>query len=111
MREFNLEQALAGHPVCTRDGKPVTQLFKLDNQNVYTLAGVVDEALSTVWTSDGKYLISKEGDHDLFMAPIKKTGWVARYATFVGAQAYQTEAESKYAYPSALSYHEITWEE
>jgi hypothetical protein len=119
MRAFHLEAALAGAPVCTRDGKPVTQLFKLDNQNVYTLAGVVDEAFSTVWTSDGKYLISEEGDHDLFMAPVnaKKTGWIARYKfpkdenCCFSNLPYPTEEAAKAIHPDAVGYHEISWEE
>jgi hypothetical protein len=118
MREFNLEQALAGHPVQTRDGRPVTQLTKFDlpEKGVFRLVGVTSGQHIETWSPNGNYEFNDYGlvDYswlDLFMAPVKKTGWVARYEDFVGAQAYQTEEESKHAYPSALSYHEISWEE
>ena len=107
MREFNLEQALAGHPVCTRDGRPVTQLVKFDVNEGYLLCGVIDGEFYR-WGDDGTWGMDAL---DLFMAPVKKTGWVARYADFVSGQILKTEIESKDAYPGALSYHEIAWEE
>ena len=107
MREFNLEQALAGHPVCTRDGRPVTQLVKFDVNEGYLLCGVIDGEFYR-WGDDGTWGMDAL---DLFMAPTKKTGWVARYNNDYVWGVYKDESEALVKAPGALSYHEITWEE
>jgi hypothetical protein len=112
MREFNLEQALAGHPVCTRDGREVTQLVKFDCESDYCVFGVVKDSHVVCWFESGRYLESVESKTDLFMAPVKKTGWVARYKdTWVGGKIYPTELDAQTHEPDALSYHQIEWEE
>jgi hypothetical protein len=45
------------------------------------------------------------------MAPVKKTGWVARYEYKFCRGPYVSEEDVKAAEPHALRYHEITWEE
>jgi hypothetical protein len=110
MRPFDLEKALAGAPVCTRSGDPVTQLTPFTITSSYSLRGVIDGELFA-WTLDGKY---KYIDHewDLFMAPIKKTGWVARRGDIrVSMWLFGTKGAAHAAHPDALSYHEISWEE
>ena len=69
MRSFNLEAALSGMPVVTREGRPVTQLRLFSaTKELWPLAGVVEEVVQ-LFTSDGK---SGEGHKampfDLFMA-------------------------------------------
>lgn len=113
MREFNLEKAIAGHPVCTRDGRPVTQLVKFDVQFGICLAGVVDgmlimfdrlgQSTNAQTTANSRF--------ELFMAPVKKTGWVARYGNDYVWGVFESESEAFLKAPGALSYHEITWEE
>ena len=117
MREFNLEQALAGHPVCTRDGREVTQLTQFNIASDYSLAGVIEGYLYQ-WKPDGKY-ISSLGDNprDLFMAPSKKTGWVARYSyskadrSYIGGFIFDSEEGAKAGEPDAISYHQIELDE
>lgn len=76
MREFDLEQALAGAPVCTRDGRPVTQLVKFDCKYEYRVFGVVDGAPAS-WMESGQHTFYKDHPCDLFMAPTKKPdGWL-----------------------------------
>jgi hypothetical protein len=118
MREFNLEQAVAGAPVQTRDGRPVTQLIKFDSSDIYPLSGVVDEAVLT-WTTNGIYSTEKDNRHDIFMATAnaKKTGWIARYKfpkdenCCFSNLPYPTEEAAKAIHPDAVGYHEISWEE
>ena len=116
MKPFSLEEALSGAPVCTRDGRPVTQLVKFDTSDYYSLAGVVDGAIC-IWTDNGKYLPSVIKNRDLFMAPVKKTGWVARYmyghgkGFYINGVIFDSEEDVKAAEPNASSYHEISWEE
>lgn len=78
MKPFNLEQALAGEPVVTRAGKPVTQLTKFDsNDSAMPLRGVTENKIQA-WSSVGLYS-SGESRYDLFMATKKRTVWVNIY--------------------------------
>ena len=111
MRPFNLEAALAGAPVQTRDGRPVTQLVKFDCDDRFCIAGVVSRLLY-LWDEDGTpYHIGVDEGRHLCMAPVKKTGWVARYEYKFCRGPYVSEEDVKAAEPHALRYHEITWEE
>lgn len=109
MKPFNLEQALAGQPVCTRDGREVTQLVKFDVISAFNIGGVLDRDFHR-WKQDGAFDCFR-CEHDLFMAPIKKTGWVARYGNDYVWGVFESESEAFLKAPGALSYHEITWEE
>jgi hypothetical protein len=60
MKPFNLEEALAGKPVVTRDGREVTQLHRFSGGYKYTLVGIVDNV----------------SINDLFMASTKRTGYI-----------------------------------
>jgi len=118
MREFNLEEALAGAPVQTRDGRPVTQLVKFNfSFGPVRLAGVIDDHRVGVWLADGLDCTFGDSPSDLLMAPVKKTGWVARFryghcsGSYVDGVIYGSEEDVKAAEPNALSYHEISWEE
>lgn len=76
MEPFNLERALAGDPVVTRDGRPVAQfaIFKAKGRD--TLYGVLDEYVSS-WTPEGCWSVDgEELPNDLFMAPAKREGWI-----------------------------------
>jgi len=111
MKPFNLEAALAGHPVQTRDGRPVTQLTNFSVTSHYSLVGVIEGEFYK-WMRDGGHLSSYvESERDLFMAPIRKTGWLARFAYRFCRGPYVSEEEVKAAEPHALRYHEISWEE
>ncbi len=107
MKPFDLTAALAGAPVCTRDGRPVTQLTKFDCYNSAPLRGVIDGCISA-WREDGT---DRDGSYILFMAPTKKTGWVARYSKAYVSGVYESESDALLKAPEALSYHEISWEE
>jgi hypothetical protein len=85
VKPFDLEAALAGASVQTRDGRPVTQLVKFDVPQTeypligteYPLIGVVDDNVN-FWTLDGRFFASSEVSmNDLFMALEKKEAWDA----------------------------------
>ena len=73
MREFNLEEAKAGKPVCTRDGREVIEVTTIGNSVIgYRVLGRVlqnRESFFTTWTSKGKYFsyVQQESKLDLFM--------------------------------------------
>ena len=79
MKPFDLQRALAGEKVVTRDGREVTQLTKFDCEGE-CLAGVLDLNLSTTWNKNGQFWgTSEESDDDLFMAPKTVKRWVNFY--------------------------------
>jgi hypothetical protein len=118
MKLFSLEEALAGAPVQTRDGRPVTQLVKFDfSFGPVRLAGVIDDHRVGVWLADGLDCTFGNSQSDLLMAPVKKTGWIARYmyghgnGFYINGVIFDSEEDVKAAEPNASSYHEISWEE
>jgi hypothetical protein len=118
MREFNIEAALAGHPVKTRDGRTVTQLVKFDfSFGPVRLAGVIDDHRVGVWLADGLDCTFGNSQNDLLMAPVKKTGWIARYryprkeGYYASIRIYDSKEEAEHEEPDAISYHPIEMEE
>ena len=79
MKPFNLERALAGDPVVTRDGRPVKIAGYNEEAEVgQDIAGWVGGVLSS-WFNDGSY--TKQlyiTDADLFMAPNNRKEWIVR---------------------------------
>jgi len=78
MKEFNLEEALAGKPVITRNGKEVTKLTKFDVKEGDCLFGVMDGDVNS-WEIDGKVSSGVMSGFDLFMKSEKKSIWVNVY--------------------------------
>jgi hypothetical protein len=84
MKPFNLEEALAGKPVVTRGGIPVTQItkFEVDKDSLLSVAGVLHGNLC-VWSKEGLYDIieGNPSSRDLLMALEKKSIWVNFWKT------------------------------
>jgi hypothetical protein len=81
LKPFNLQDALAGKPVVTRQGKKVTQLHLFNTNTEQPLLGIIegDKDIYT-WNKDGIYFSHKDTSaFDLFMAPEKKSIWVNLY--------------------------------
>lgn len=119
MKPFNLEEALAGKPVVTGDGIPVTQITKFDIESKWPIHGVYNGRLYS-FAIDGKtgqpWLSSK---HDLFMAPEIKEAWVNVYnydGNIEVGDVYNSEAEA-YRYRNKCNVECLkticihTWEE
>lgn len=75
MKPFDIELAKAGHPVQTRNGKPVRiicfdRMYK--NYPIIALVEVDDTEQSYYYTNEGKLVAGANNDLDLFMATIKK---------------------------------------
>jgi hypothetical protein len=81
MKEFNLERALAGEPVITRNGKKVTELHLFKNEAlIQPLYGTIEGDEDVLqWTTFGIFNPVKETSWDLFMAEQKKSIWVNVY--------------------------------
>jgi hypothetical protein len=90
MKPFDLQKALAGAPVVTRDGREISQLHRFNiNSNEQKLHGVADNGggSETIysWSDSGKYLdddnaiLTNNHCCDLFMKTVKKTYWINFY--------------------------------
>lgn len=90
MKPFNLEKALAGEPVVTRDGRKITDLhFFHTLTRDCKLYGVINNSLNA-WTSEGRWLSTgQEQPEDLFMEEPEK--WVNVYYSGV----YKSESDAK----------------
>lgn len=84
MKPFDLELAKAGHPVCTRDGRPVRILcydFKsLENTPIMALIRLNERQEGVAhYYIDGKHFENGINDLDLMMVSEKKEGWLNIY--------------------------------
>ena len=99
MEKFNLERALAGEPVITRDGREVTRLthFK-EARGQYNLAGLIDGVIWG-WHENGISMVEFETNNDLFMKPKENAVWVNIYKRSDGGLIvgyyYDSEAKAK----------------
>ena len=105
MKPFNLNDALAGHSVVTRNGRKVTQLhFFHGITDKYCLYGVIDEDLHR-FTEKG-YFFDDGEEHvlDLFMECLYKdidTQFINLYKDrvtgeiFAGQKVYSSEQDAK----------------
>jgi hypothetical protein len=101
LEKFDLEKALNGAKVVTRDGREVSQLTNFENLNDdYPLIGVVDRSIRT-WTTQGLFVGAPlgESDEDLFLAVEPQRVWVNVYylngKLFIGADQYNSLREAK----------------
>lgn len=74
MKPFDLEKALAGAPVVTRDGRPVYDIFlgkHMESKGeTYPVMGLIDdESIVDYWTKDGTHNVEllNHSKNDLFM--------------------------------------------
>lgn len=85
MKEFDINLAKQGHPVCTRDGRPVRIVcFDVKNNELPILALIIDargeeygEQVAR-YRNDGSWgeTSNKDCCYDLMLAPVKHEGWV-----------------------------------
>jgi hypothetical protein len=107
LEKFDLEKALNGAKVVTRDGREVKELTKFEGLKDYPLAGIVDSQLHT-WTTQG--LISLhlgECRADLFLAVETKRVYVNVYIlhdTIKTGGNYDTLEAAKKAIQKGLDY-------
>ena len=117
MKPFNLEKALAGDPVVTRNGRPVTNIHRFNDLNHNRrLYGVIDGKLCS-FLENGRFSSYElsETDHDLFMAPkiVKKSGWVNIYPNNrTGIDVFLTKISAdRFAEDTRVACVCIGWEE
>jgi len=68
MKDFDLEKALNGTEVVTRDREKVTQLHLFRGDSLtYSLAGLINGTFIDTWTANGKYFLNEDSSYDLFL--------------------------------------------
>lgn len=97
-KPFNLEEALNGAKVVTRNGDEVTQLHKFNVKKFHCLCGVLDEDILS-WTINGEFW-DKENNHsrDLLLVVEPKKFWVNMYQdelgeVYLGQKLHTTKRE------------------
>ena len=94
MKPFNLEEALAGKPVVTRDGLKVIQLHLFECDLRFPLGAVIENGNCIFgFKKDGTWT-NVPSDYDLFMASPEKTVWVNLYHDWTGRYDSQEKADS-----------------
>lgn len=97
MKPFNLERALAGDPVVTRDGQKVAEIAHLPSSGgKKTVVYARNNGYRWVTTQGKSLSIDAESDDDLFMAPkqVTVTRWVNLYDYGLVSDGHLTEEEA-----------------
>jgi hypothetical protein len=123
MKPFNLQEALAGKPVVTRDGRKVSRIIHMPEvADPYNKVLAISDARYMTYSESGEFSLCNPGSvNDLFMVSEKKEGWIAigrmtqpsataAFCTHVWATKEQAEAAyMPEGFP--FSVQKITWEE
>lgn len=103
MKEFDLEKAKAGHPVCTRDGHEA-RILCFDRIGHYPIVALVKDAGNeTIFSYNNMGRYSNDGRgylSDLFMKSAKQKRWINLYKDkderlFPGLNLFESEKEAK----------------
>lgn len=105
MKPFDIEAAKAGAKVITRDGRDIRIICFNMSGSAYPIVALVcnqdgDENLRT-FRRDGVYYPGSVNNEDLFMAPVKKEGWINLYKNtevdrnFVAQTIYRTKEDAE----------------
>lgn len=99
LKSFNFEEAKAGKPVCTRDGRKA-RIICFDRVNSKPILALVDSTDGKGEDIFGYFANGKRTDNvfenslDLIMLSEKRSGWVNVYK----GNLYDTESEAKKAH-------------
>ena len=102
-REFDLEAAKAGKPVCTRDGRKA-RIICFDKEGEQPIVALIknneEESIDTFFSNGHSISKTNEVAGDLMMLPEKKEGWVNvmegnNGKSYVGNDIYTTEDKAK----------------
>lgn len=102
MKEFDLEKAKAGHPVCTRDGHEA-RILCFDREGHHSIVALVkDGDNETIFSYDDMGRYSNDGREcmcDLFMKSVKQERWINIYDSnrhlFTGGSLYDSKKEAE----------------
>lgn len=111
-KEFNLEAAKAGKPVCTRDGRSV-RIICFDAKGDKPIIALIEMGVAETpnnYPIDGKAIPTKETPCDLMMLPEKKSGWI-KVKKDVNLYDTKEEADRKMIGNTDYVSAKVEWEE
>lgn len=95
LKEFDLEAAKAGKPVCTKDGRKA-RIICFDRNWEYPIVALIEcengEEMISACDKDGKARIYETQGTDLMMLPEKKEGYVNIYTNPRVGDRYSSNA-------------------
>lgn len=97
MKPFDIELAKAGHPVCTRDGKPARIICfdcKGPHDTVMIVALIMESRGENAfrYKENGRFSADNVNhNNDLMMVPEKREGWINIYEGGIVSSIYATE--------------------
>ena len=113
LEKFNLQDALNGRPVVTRDGNPVKIAgYNTDAEEASKLCGW-SCGIVLSWTENGNYYVDEDSPDDLFHPVEEKqprTFWVNEYKKgAIGTTFFDNEKAAKYFSndPDYITTHKI----
>lgn len=119
MKEFDLEQAKAGKPVCTRHGNKARIICFDKRDSKHPIVALIDNKFSgesaRCYSFDGKDSVSDQ--YDLFMAEERREAWIKLLRDKDGNRKivdklYKTKAEAEVdIYLGCVANILIKWEE
>lgn len=94
-KEFNLEEALKGAKLVTRDGREVSEWKYFETGNkIYRIASVIDGEIQT-FTKEGRYLVDGSAHYkDLFIKTEPKKCYVNVYGD--GKKVWTDSSQDEY---------------
>lgn len=119
LKEFNLEAAKSGKPVCTRDGRKA-RIICFDQKDIAPIVGLVTglDGKESIYAfyKDGRVSSQEERVDDLMMLPEKKEGWVnidkGGSGKIAISSPYSTKEEAIYNdNETTIDTIKISWEE
>ena len=67
-KKFDLQKALDGHPLVTRDGRKVLHFSSNGNTaSMYPYVAFIDESTPKTFTEKGRFIRDKKSNLDLFL--------------------------------------------
>ena len=115
LKPFDLEAALQGAKVTTREGREVTNIaYFEDITSSYKVFGVIDGQLYS-FNINGNFGHNSEYCYDLFMKPQQVTKWVNIYSTnsghlSCGGSLFDTKEKAQESCEGAIDTIQITFE-
>ena len=111
LKEFSLEAAKAGKPVCTRDGRKVRIIScSLRNKN-FTVDAIIEDEEENEYQFEANGVCDEHDENlDLMILPEKKEGWYNVYKSCIYSTKEEAEkvGETKCGFIKTIK---IEWEE